>query len=150
MKTRGFEVITAYRKQGIRLPTRRTGKSAGYDLEAAETIKLAPHKITMIPTGLKAYMEGDEVLLLFVRSSLAVSQEITLANNVGVIDADYYDSEANEGHIMVPLINNSKNPLTLAKGTRICQGIFVKYQTVDGDEVGEGVKRQGGFGSTGN
>ena len=150
MKQRGFAVTSAYLNAGIALPQRRTSESAGYDLATAVNIEIAPHKITLVPTGLKAYMAGDEVLLLFARSSLAVKYSVTLANSVGVIDADYYDSDATEGHIMVPLLNFGDEPVTIARGTRICQGVFVKYLTVDGDEVGQGAKRQGGFGSTGH
>ena len=56
MKQRGFEVVRAYADQGIRLPQRKTAASAGYDMEAAEAVTLAPHQVTVVPTGLKAYM----------------------------------------------------------------------------------------------
>ena len=62
MKTRGFEVVTTYTDKGIALPARKTGCSAGYDLAAAEDVLLAPNRVTLVPTGLKAYMQPDEYL----------------------------------------------------------------------------------------
>ena len=69
MKIRGFEVVTKYKNAGINIPKRSTEHSAGYDIEAAETVSFAPGEIKLIPTGLKAYMQSDEVLYMYDRSS---------------------------------------------------------------------------------
>ena len=42
MKIRGFEVVTKYKNAGINIPKRSTEHSAGYDIEAAETVSFAP------------------------------------------------------------------------------------------------------------
>ena len=63
MAGRGFEIVTAYEGCDIHLPVRKTAKSAGYDLEAAETTVLAPHAVTVVPTGLKAFMETMNIYL---------------------------------------------------------------------------------------
>lgn len=76
MRTRGFEVITAYADKGISIPERKTASSAGYDLEAAADAIVPPKTITVIPTGLKAYMEKDEYLSIFIRSSLAFKEDL--------------------------------------------------------------------------
>ena len=148
MKIRGFEVVSAYRGKGIRLPQRKTARSAGYDIESAEDCTLEPGKIALVPTGLKAYMQADEYLGIHIRSSLAVKQALTLANGQGIIDADYYNNESNEGHILVALINQGKEIVQITKGARIAQGIFYRYLIADGDRAGEGEIRTGGFGST--
>ena len=49
---------------------------------------------------------------------------MALVNNVGIIDADYYNNEDNEGHIMLGLYNTTDSDVTLAKGERVAQGIF--------------------------
>ena len=72
MKTRGFEVVSKYQGRGIELPQRKTAASAGYDLQAARTVVIEPGQMAMVPTGLKAYMQSDEVLTIHIRSSLAV------------------------------------------------------------------------------
>lgn len=144
---RRFEVISSWQGRGINLPARKTRLSAGYDLEAAEAVILAPGAVTLVPTGLKAYMNPDEVLQIFIRSSLAIKSNIALANSTAIIDADYVDNPTNEGHLMLPLLNRGQEPITIEKGQRIAQGIFFKYLCTDDDNA-EG-ERQGGFGSTG-
>ncbi len=129
------------------MPERKTGKSAGYDLSAAETVRIDPNSTVLIPTGVKVYMEPDEVLLIFIRSSLAVKHQLVLANQVGVIDGDYVDNRDNEGHILVPLFNRGTEPVVVERGERVAQAIFVPYATIDDDRA-QG-DRRGGFGSTG-
>lgn len=148
-RQRGFEIVRKYKDAGIELPVRKTAASAGYDLQAAEDVILLPHAVTIVPTGLKAYMQQDEYLGLHVRSGFSIKNKISCINNQGIIDADYYNSPGNEGHIMVPLINHGEEPVQVAKGMRIAQGIFYRYLTVDGDAAGQGAQRTGGFGSTG-
>ena len=138
---RGFEILEGY--SGINLPTRKTAFSAGYDLEAAENIVVTDKKISLVPTGLKAFFPADEVLLIYLRSSLAVKYNLFLANGVGVIDADYRD------HIILPVISLG-GAFEIKKGMRIAQGIFQKYLTIDGDRIGVGAMRRGRFGSTGD
>lgn len=149
MRERGFEIVSAWRDLGIKLPTRKTARSAGYDIEAGIDVVLAPGQTALVPTGLKAYMQPGEVLYIYIRSSIAVKKGLALSNAVGVIDADYYNNVDNEGHIYIALTNYGDRAVTLAKGERIAQGIFQKYLTVDGDTAGEGAERAGGFGSTG-
>ncbi|HBQ31006.1 MAG TPA: deoxyuridine 5'-triphosphate nucleotidohydrolase, partial [Mitsuokella multacida] len=105
MKTRGFEIVSKYQGRGIELPQRKTAASAGYDLQAARTVVIEPGQMAMVPTGLKAYMQSDEVLAIHIRSSLAIKRGLMLANHVGIVDADYYNNEANEGHIFIALWN---------------------------------------------
>ncbi len=150
MKTRGFEIVKEYVNKGINLPVRKTKHSAAYDIEAAEDIvipKFYPGiKPTLIPTGLKAYMQSDEVLLIVPRSSGPKKQGISFPHNIGVIDSDYYDNPDNEGHIFVQCINLKDEDVVIKKGEAVAQAIFQKYLTVDDDNA-EG-KRTGGFGST--
>ncbi|MDY6083931.1 MAG: dUTP diphosphatase [Dialister sp.] len=144
---RGFEIISAYAEKDIHIPKRKTAKSAGYDIESAEDAELLPGTITIVPTGLKAFMKEDEYLTIHIRSSMAIKHGIILINSTGIIDADYYNNEDNEGHIMVALYNTTDKIFPLSKGDRIAQGIFNRYLSTDDDEA-EGI-RSGGIGSTG-
>ena len=146
-KTRGFEILSTWQGKDIHLPERKTEKSAGYDIECGEDIDLIPHQVTLIKTGLKAYMKDDEYLAIFIRSSMAIKKGLFLANSTGIIDADYYNNEDNEGHLMVAVYNTKDEPFHVNKGDRVAQGIFTKYLTTDDDHA-EGV-RTGGVGSTG-
>ncbi|ERJ13466.1 dUTP pyrophosphatase protein [Haloplasma contractile SSD-17B] len=116
MRQRGFETLSQYKgDEQITLPNRATKESAGYDIRSAVSCEIEPNEIKLIPTGIKAYMLHDEVLKIYPRSSLAIKRKAMLANNVGIIDADYYNNNQNEGHIMIPLYNFSNNKLTIKK-----------------------------------
>ena len=147
MKQRGFEIVSYYQEKNIILPSRKTKFSAGYDIATAENIILLPQQVTLIPTGIKAYMQTDEYLGVHIRSSIAIKQKLTLSNNVGVIDADYYNNVENEGHIMIPVYNYNQSSVTIEKDTRIAQGIFYRYLLASDDKA-ENI-RIGGIGSTG-
>lgn len=148
MRKRGFEIISDYKDKDIHLPVRKTAKSAGYDLEAAQDKLIKAGQCGVIATGLKAYMQDDEYLGIHIRSSLAFKKHLNLINSQGVIDADYYNNPDNEGHIMIGLINFGTEDVFIQKGMRIAQAIFYKFLTVDDDIANDSV-RQGGFGSTG-
>ena len=129
------------------LPKRSTKKSAGYDLCSLVEYNLTPGDTIVIPTGLKFIAPDDEMLMLAIRSSLGYKYNIRLVNGVGIIDADYYNNETNEGHFSVKLHNHGDKPFKINIGDRVAQGIFIKYYTtVDEDEIIN--ERKGGFGST--
>ena len=146
---RGFKIVKGYEDKGINLPVRKTKKAAAYDIEAAEDVTIPPFalgvKPTLIPTGLKAYCEDDEFFILCNRSS-GPKKGLIMANSIGIIDADYYENETNDGHFYFQYINCLDHDLEIKKGDVIGQVIFLKYLTTDDDKA-EGI-RTGGFGST--
>ena len=147
---RGFEVAKGFEDKGINLPIRKTKYSAGYDIEAAEDVVIPSFKKgnnpTLIKTGIKAYMQEDEVLYLYNRSSNPKKKGLILANSVGVIDKDYYGNPDNDGHIMFAFYNIKDEDVEIKKGETVGQAVFQKYLVVDNDNA-EG-ERLGGFGST--
>lgn len=149
-KIRGFEVAKGFEDKNINLPIRKTKFSAGYDIEAAEDIVIPSFKKGMAPTlvktGIKAYMQDDEVLMLYNRSSNPKKKGLILSNSVGVIDKDYYGNSDNDGHIMFAFYNIKEEDIEIKKGDAIGQAIFQKYLVTDDDKA-EG-ERTGGFGST--
>lgn len=137
--------INLYNKYSI--PSRGTKNSAGYDFYSIEEYIIKPNETKVIPMGIKASMNSDEVLYLIVRSSMGFKYNVRLCNQVGVIDSDYYDNDNNEGHIWIKLENHGTKDFKIEAGDRICQGVFMKYLTVDNEE--EIIKdRAGGIGST--
>ena len=149
-KKRGFEIAKGFEDKNINLPIRKTKYSAGYDMEAAEDTIIPSFKKgmnpTLVKTGIKAYMEDDEMLLIYNRSSNPKKKGLILANSVGVIDKDYYGNPDNDGHIMFAFYNNRDEDVMIHKGDAIGQGVFSKYLVVDNDQASG--KRVGGFGST--
>lgn len=129
------------------LPKRSTISSAGYDFFALYDYSLKPGEIKKIPTGIKAMMNHDEVLFLIDRSSMGFKYNVRMCNQVGVIDADYYNNGANEGHIYIKIQNEGDKVYYVKKGEAIIQGIFIKYLTADNENEIKN-QRVGGIGST--
>lgn len=137
------QVLSDYEK--VKLPTRATTGSAGYDISTPTAVKLMPGESAVINTGIRAKINNGWVLTLFPKSGLGFKFKTRLANTCGIIDEDYYNSD-NEGHIKVKLCNEGGKILELAEGKAFCQGIFLPYGITEDDEV-VGI-RNGGFGST--
>lgn len=131
----------------ISIPERKTKSSAGYDFSVCEGKVINPGETVIFPTGIKAEMNEDEFLAIFIRSSLGIKKGLMLANNVGIIDSDYYNNPDNEGHIMLAIKNASSEAIEIKESERIAQGIFMKYLVVDNEKEVK-VKRLGGIGST--
>ena len=129
------------------LPKRSTKNSAGYDFTVLEDFKLNPKEIKKIPTGIKVKMNYDEVLFIFIRSSLGAKYNIRMCNQVGIIDSDYYNNLDNEGHIFICIQNEGDEVKYFKKGDKIVQGVFLKYLTAYNEKEIIST-RQGGFGST--
>ena len=142
-----------------KLPTRKTARSAGYDMYCYKNTEIPPAyslkdgqvRISLMPTlvslGVKAKLESDRFLLMIPRSSLC-KRNLTLGNTVGVIDADYFGNKTNDGEIFAAVINFGDEPVVLKAGERIVQGIISSYDNVDYDDTTD--ERAGVFGSTGN
>lgn len=151
-KMRKFEIVkNEYRKfkdEEITIPKRGTVGSAAYDFYTPCDIVIpAKGRTGIIATDIKAKMEEDEVLLLFVRSSIGIKKGIVLSNGTGVIDSSYYSNPDNDGNIGVSLLNTTDEEVIIKKGDRIMQGMFVKYLITEDDNATE--ERKSGFGSTG-
>ena len=131
--------------EDIPLPKRATKGSAGYDFVSPLEVTVPAGGSALIPTGIRAEMEPGWVLMLFPRSSLGFRHALRLSNTVGVIDSDYAFAK-NEGHIMVKLRNPLSEPVTIGRGERFCQGVFLSYGTAEEEQVT--AEREGGFGST--
>lgn len=137
--------------EAIKLPRQATASSAGCDFYMPFNLNFEAGSCFRIASGVRWVTdEGDgsdraKVLLIVPRSGLGFKYGIRLSNTVGVIDADYCDSD-NEGHIIVSLENPSEKDLQLEEGRPFVQGIVVRYEVPEG--AGSGEARNGGFGST--
>lgn len=146
---RYFEVVKdEFRKNEgeIKLPTRASEHSAGYDFYSPIDVIVPSHESIMIWTDIKAHMYYDNALMIIPRSSMG-KHPIMIANTVGLIDSDYYSNPDNDGNIGFRLYNLSDIPYEIKAGDRIGQGIFIKYGTVNDDTTT--TQRSGGFGSSG-
>lgn len=147
---RYFEVVKEeFRKTPnveIKLPTRADNGAAGYDFYSPIQLTLMPGDNKLFFTDVKVCMNEDEVLMLYVRSSMG-KHPIVIANGTGIIDSTYYNNISNDGNIGFRLLNLGTEPYEINIGDRIGQGVFTKFLTVDNDNT-DGI-RTGGFGSSG-
>ena len=131
----------------IKLPKRATVSSAGYDFFAPFKIIIKSGDTIKFPTGIRVKIDDGWVLKCYPRSGLGFKYRMQLDNTVGIIDADYYNSD-NEGHIMAKFTNDSKEEkdIIVSDGNGYMQGIFVQFG-ITTDDCADGI-RNGGFGST--
>jgi len=135
-------------------------EDAGMDLRssAPTDITLAPGEDYVFPTGLKIHIGGDvntfSVIglsmfgMIVPRSGLGFKHYTRLANTAGIIDSGY------QNEIMVKIRNEGDHDLTIARGERMCQMIFVPYfNCIEFEKVTEFLhdseRGEGGFGSSG-
>lgn len=129
------------------LPQYHTAGAAGFDFYAREATAIAPHSLARIPSNFIIRVPEGFVLFITARSSLAVKKGLMLSNGVGIVDSDFC-GPADE--ILISVYNFTSQPVTVERGERIAQGIFVRMDRAQWQEV-EGMegKSRGGFGSTG-
>lgn len=132
-------------KEIIKIPTRATKKSAGYDIVTPVDIDLKPGEMVKFPTGLRCKIENGWFLGIFPKSGLGFKYSLRLSNSTGIIDEDYYNSD-NEGHIWAKMQNDGDKEFHIEKGKAVCQGIFLPYGLTYDDDA-DGI-RNGGLGST--
>lgn len=135
---------------GATTPARANPTDAGLDLFAIEDKVLQPGQVTMVDTGVAVKIPKWHVGLLFQRSSFT-KYGISLANAVGVIDADY------RGTIKVAFRNHAdESGYAINKGDKIAQLVvmpialphLIQFNGTDAEwlDTERGI---GGFGSTG-
>lgn len=129
------------------LPSRQTGGSAGFDLASAEPdFVLSPGERRAVATGLSIELPHGVEGQVRPRSGLALRHGLTMPNAPGTIDSDY------RGELKVILQNGGAQPVTIARGDRIAQLVFARYETpdlVDATALDDSARGAGGFGSTG-
>ena len=118
----------------------------GFDLLAREDTEIQPDCIELIPANTIVEVPKGYSLILASRSSTPRKYGLTKPHGIGVIDQDYC---GNEDELKIQVMNFSRKPVTIKKGTKIAQGLFVRVDRLEFKEVDEIKKKsRGGFGST--
>ncbi len=128
------------------LPAYATAGSVGFDLFCREDTEVAPRKLGFIPGNVIVQTPPGYMLMLTLRSGTPRRKGLLLPHGVGIIDQDY-SGEGDE--VMIQVFNFREEAVTVKRGERIAQGIFVPILQVTWNEVDEVGKGRGGFGSTG-
>jgi len=129
------------------LPEYQTKGSTGFDFYCRED--------TIIPAGQAAFVPANNVieapkgyfLAVLPRSSTFKKTGLLLANSMGVIDRDYAGPE---DEVKLYFHNTTDNDVAVKKGDRLAQGLFLRFDQAEWNEVDEiREESRGGFGSTG-
>lgn len=131
-------------------PVYATQESAGLDLRVctpeAEVVLPAGGRCA-VPSGIAVQPLMPGVAgFLYSRSGLGAREGITIAQGVGVIDADY------RGEIIMMLLNTSGEERRLRRGDRVAQLVFqpiYRAEIVVADCLEATERGQGGFGHSG-
>jgi len=139
-----FWLDPAARAVGSLLESPRLG-DAGFDLRASGSVVLEAGIQALIPTGLYCAIPLGWVGLIKDRSSMALRG---LHTHAGVIDASY------RGEIKILIANRSGAEFSIRQGDKIAQMVIIPHlagaQEVGSlEELGDSVRGQKGFGSTG-
>jgi dUTP pyrophosphatase len=126
------------------LPTvAHPGEDIGYDLYSVEDVTIAAQGATGVHTGIAIEFAPAAGGIIKTRSGLAKKR---LMCNAGVIDAGY------RGEIIVLMENLGANPYTIHRGDKIAQLLEHPFLAgeVSESELGEAVRGNKGFGSSGS
>lgn len=130
------------------LPKHESSGAVGFDFLTRETTTIEPRAIGLVPGNVIVQVPEGYALFIVPRSSLPRKKMLVCPHSIGVIDQDYHGPE---DEILVQVQNISDSPVTVERGERIAQGIFVKVEQAEWEEVdGHGAETRGGFGSTGH
>ena len=115
----------------IPLPSYEKG-AACFDLICRETVVIPPRQIKSVPQNIALQIPDGYALLVFSRSSTPMKKGLMLANSVGVIDPFYCgDNDENLAFFM----NFTDSPVTVEAGEKIVQGMIIKTEPVEWQEV---------------
>ncbi len=142
------------------LPDYHTPGAAAFDLVTRETTVIQPGAIGLVPGNVIVQVPDGYALLILPRSSLPRKKGLVCPHSLGLIDQDYHGPK---DEIFVQVRNVTDKPVTVERGERIAQGLFVKIDRAQWVEVDDqsstssdsiprgigGAESRGGFGSTG-
>lgn len=133
--------------QELPLPVYETAGSVGFDIMARTSHEVPPRSIEMIPANLIIEVPEGYMLVVASRSSTPIKKGLTPPHGFGIIDHDYCGPT---DEIKVLVYNFTDQPVQITRGEKIAQGVFVKIDRFEWNEV-ETIDKEsrGGFGSTG-
>ncbi len=129
------------------LPRYESAGAVGLDLITRETTVVEPGKIALVPSNVIVKVPEGYALFIAPRSSLPRKKGLVCPHSFGVIDCDYHGPK---DEILVQVQNITNAPVTVERGERIAQALFVPVGKADWVETeAHGSESRGGFGSTG-
>ena len=132
--------------KNLPLPRYETRGAVGFDFLCRESVSIDPHSLGLIPANVIVETPPGYMLMVTLRSSTPRKQGLLIPHGVGVIDQDYCGED---DEIKIQVFNFNSNPVTVERGDRIAQGIFVRVDAAQWSEIDRiETETRGGFGST--
>lgn len=131
------------------LPVYETSGSVGFDIAARVDMTLAPKEIVLVPSNVIVEVPVGYMLVVASRSSTPRKKGVMQPHGFGIIDHDYCGPQ---DEIKIQVYNFTDQPVSIKSGEKIAQGVFVRVDKFEWEEVSDGEIREdsrGGFGSTG-
>lgn len=132
--------------KSLPLPVYQTKGSVGFDLVARETTTIESHSVGLIPGNVVIKTPPGYMLMLALRSSTPKKKGLIKPHGVGIVDQDY---SGDEDEVKIQVYNITDQQVTIERGERVAQGIFVKVDVAEWNEQESMGDSRGGFGSTG-
>ena len=128
------------------LPKYETAGSVGFDLLCRESAEIAPHTIALIPANVSVETPSGYMLMVCLRSSTPRKLGLLMPQGLGIVDNDYCGEE---DELKIQVYNFTDAPVTVERGSRIAQAVFVRVDTAEWNETEQmTTPSRGGFGST--
>ena len=129
------------------LPEYKTKGAVAFDLYSRTNEVIPPRSLKLIPANFIIGTPEGYMLMLAARSSLAQKKGLMMGNGIGTIDQDYCGEE---DELRLNLYNFTDTEVVIEKGERLAQGIFIKIEKGNWNEVSKMAdESRGGFGTTG-
>ena len=130
----------------IPLPEYKTEGAAAFDLCARTHVEIPPKEFKYVPLNVAVQTPSGYFLMLVARSSTH-KKGLWMANGIGIGDPDF---SGDEDEYKAVYYNFTDKPVLVEKGERIAQGLIIKREAVQWEEVNEMPnKTRGGWGTTG-
>lgn len=127
------------------LPEHKTNGAVAFDLIVRETTIIKSHQVGRIPSNVIIKIPTGFMLYIRDRSSTAMKKGLLIT--AGIIDQDYC---GDNDELLTQFYNFTDQDVTIERGERVAQGVFVKIEIGDWEEVENmNSNDRGGFGTTG-
>lgn len=130
----------------IPLPKYETAGAVGFDLLCRESAEIAAHSIVLIPANVIVETPPGYMLMVCLRSSTPRKLGLLMPQGLGIVDNDYCGEE---DELKIQVYNFTDQVVSVERGSRIAQAVFVQVDTAEWNEVEQmSESSRGGFGST--
>lgn len=128
------------------LPEYHTEGAVAFDLYSRVDMIIKPKSLERLPTNI--IIEIPDGYMLEIKDRSSTLKRKGLLVSTGYIDNDFHGEE---DEILLQVYNLTDNDVKIEKGERLGQGVFVKVEKAQWEEVDKMKEiARGGFGTTGH